>query len=210
MAVFAICSCTSQNETKESAESLDNNDAVVDESVLKTQICERALFLCKYIPDHGIAADAEKYMTAEYFRAYSEAIDAPSNSPDGIGDEEFLFYFVSGQDPQEPKFHISNPDKDVEIIDDTHVLVQNITIDDWDGDEIYSSDSKLLLELVDGEWVIADFNDTKLRCEEYVKLVRSQYESGEIIEYMRSEGFEQSDIDVYLSEIEAFYQKYGR
>lgn len=217
LAVVTVCSCTEkgtsikevsveQNVFQEITEPMSEED----NQDLKSEIAERALFLCKYIPDHGIGENAEKFMTEDYYRAYSEAFDAPKYTL-GIGDEEFLYYFVSGNGEAVPKFSVKNPDVDVDIVDDIHANVRIIVEQDY-GDPSLSSlkKSELLLEKVDGEWVIADFDDTKRKCNEYVKEMRRMYNSDEALENLQEEGADQERIDKYNLELEDFYKKYGK
>ena len=61
----------------------------------KENLSERALELCQYIPDHGLNPEARDYMTPEFFGALSEAFDAPVVDYGEIGDNEWLWYFVT-------------------------------------------------------------------------------------------------------------------
>ena len=54
------------------------------------------LDMCKFIPDHGLRDDAEENLTKSYFDAYSGALNSIPENDGMIGDEEFLYYFVSG------------------------------------------------------------------------------------------------------------------
>ena len=63
----------------------------------KEDLSERVLELCQYIPDHGLKPEAKDYLTPEFFRVLSEAFDAPVVDYGGIGDNEWLWYFVTGR-----------------------------------------------------------------------------------------------------------------
>ena len=81
------------------------------------------LDMCKFIPDHGLRDDAEENLTKSYFDAYSGALNSIPENDGMIGDEEFLYYFVSGQDG-EPEFKV----KSVEQKGDS--LIAKITLQD--------------------------------------------------------------------------------
>lgn len=112
------------------------------------------LDLCKYIPDHGLREDAKDNLTASYYDAYSGALDAIPDNDGMIGDEEFLYYFVSGQDG-EPEFTVNS----VERKGDS--LFAKITLQDNTAHMV-----KLVKE--GGRYLLDDFDDTKKQCLEYI------------------------------------------
>lgn len=170
--------------------------------------------MCKYIPDHGLREDAQSHLTPSYYRAYSEAFDAPSNYPLGIGDEEFLYYFVQGNDPTELLFHV----RSVKVKGDS--LIAKVTIQhvidgvvlDW-----YEEDEKVLhtvrlvknKESVLGNYLLDDFDNTKQECLDYIKKMRAEYKTGEIERTIRSEGGTSRDINEHRKAVREFYAKYG-
>ena len=114
-----------------------------------------ALEMCKYIPDHGLRDDAGENLTKSYYDAYSGALDAIPENDGMIGDEEFLYYFVSGQDG-EPEFKV----KSVEQKGDS--LIAKITLQDNTPHVV-----KLVKE--GGRYLLDDFDDTKQQCLDYIK-----------------------------------------
>lgn len=210
LAVVAICSCADKGTSKKevSAEQdgfqkITQPVSVEDEQDLKSEIAERALFLCKYIPDHGIRENADKYMTKEYYRAYTEALNAPSSSLD-IGDEDFLYYFVTNSEAK-PVFSINYPDRFVDIIDDTHAKVK-VKVAEGESVRI----SELVIEKVDGQWVISDFDETKASCLAYISEMRSEYDSGEAENQLRMQGASEDVIENFYNSLEEFYKEYGK
>jgi hypothetical protein len=111
--------------------------------------------MCKYIPDHGLRDDAGENLTKSYYDAYSGALDAIPENDGMIGDEEFLYYFVSGQDG-EPEFKV----KSVEQKGDS--LIAKITLQDNTPHVV-----KLVKE--GGRYLLDDFDDTKQQCLDYIK-----------------------------------------
>ena len=215
LAVVVLCSCIG-NGTSIKEVPVEQNDfqkitesvSVEDDQDLKSEIAERALFLCKYIPDHGIREGAEVYMTAEYYGAYTEAINAPRTTFD-MGDDMFLYIFINdGED--EPVFSIVDSETDVKLVDNTHATVR-VSIKDMYTNEPYmgSEFSVLTIEKVDGKWVIADFNDTKRDCIGYSKSVREEFKSGKAEDNLRMEGADDEFIENFSKDVEEFYRIYG-
>ncbi|MBP5487233.1 MAG: hypothetical protein J6Y06_06365 [Bacteroidales bacterium] len=113
------------------------------------------LDMCRYIPDHGMRDDAEDNLTNSYFDAYSGALNSIPENDGMIGDEEFLYYFVSGQDG-EPEFKV----KSVEQKGDS--LVAMIILQDNTPHVV-----KLVKE--GGRYLLDDFDDTKQLCLNFIK-----------------------------------------
>lgn len=234
LAFLAVCSCTSHEATeqKEVAEQKDSvvqievaepedsvmlhenaldacEPVVVDENALKSEIAEQTLVLCQYIPDHGIREGAEEYMTAEYYRAYTEAIEAPRVNID-IGDDMYLYIFINdGED--DPVFSIENPEWDISIIDDTYAIVRVCIRDKYTNEPYMNSEKSVLrVEKINGRWLLSDFEDTKRECIEYVRSVRAMYKNGKAVNSLKSEGADKELMDMYYKQLEEFYNKYGK
>ena len=171
--------------------------------------------MCEYIPDGSLRDDAEFHMTPSYFRACSEAIDAPSNGFEGPVDEEFLYYFVQGNDPSELRFNVrslkTKGDSIIAKVTIEHVY-DGVELDYVDENDkvvhtvrlVKNSDSEI------GNYLLDNFDNTKQECLDYIKKMRSQYQTGEIERYFRSEGATSRDINNFRRSVQAFYAKYGR
>ena len=72
----------------------------------KTFLTDRTLELCQYIPDHVLKPEAKEAMTPDFFRALSEAFNAPVADYGEIGDNEWLWYFVTGNGGSEPVYSV--------------------------------------------------------------------------------------------------------
>ena len=112
------------------------------------------LDMCKYIPDHGLRDDARDNLTQSYFEAYSGALNAVPDNSGMIGDEEFLYYFVSGQDG-EPEFKVES----VERKGDS--LIAKITLQDKTAHVV-----RLVKD--NGRYLLDDFDDTKKQCLDFI------------------------------------------
>ncbi len=182
----------------------DNYSQSVNEPLQEQEV----LALCNYIPDHGLRNDAESYLTDSYFRAYSEAEDAPTN-PFILGDEEFLFYFVSGQDG-EPIFSIKSIEENGDYVTAKVYLQEGYNGVPWSEEK-----SLHTLQLVRDEnnqytrYRIDDWDNTKQQCFEYINKIRSDYKSRRIERDILRYGGSSSDVEDFRNAVSAFYKKYG-
>ena len=174
----------------------------------KQDLSERVLELCQYIPDHSLKPEAKDYLTPEFFRVLSEAFDAPVVDYGEIGDNEWLWYFVTGNDAATPEFTV----KSLSIVDPTHavatIAVQNrsdITR------ELFGEIAEYPIEMVrvGGQWLLDDFDGKKAECRDYIKMMRGKYKSGELLKYSESEDYVHEYITYFKRRVEEFYRKYA-
>lgn len=175
----------------------------------KEDLPERVLELCQYIPDHGLKPEAKDYLTPEFFRALSEAFEAPVVDYGEIGENEWLWYFVTGNDAATPEFTV----KSISLVDETHAVAtiavqkrSNIT------QELFDEVAEYPVEMVrvDGQWLLDDFDGKKAKCNQYVQQMRNKYKSGELLKYMQSEDYFHEYIPDFKKRVEDFYKKYGK
>ena len=175
----------------------------------KEDLSGRVLELCEYIPDHALNPEAQAFMTPEFYGALAEAFDAPVDDYGGIGDNEWLWYFVTGNDSDGPKYGV----KSVSKIDDYNAKAVITVRETWDGQvspEVDAAEYEVLLKRVDGKWLLDDFDDKKEACIEYVKDMRAKYASGEIVKYLEADESLSEYVTDFQERVEAFYQKYGK
>ena len=188
--------------------SLAGNTAY-SQSRVPVDLYAKALELCRYIPDHGLRDDAREYLTPEYFRAYSEAIDAPDGEYNGVGESEWLYYFVTGSGGADPSFTVQS----VSRINQT-LAVANITVQEiWDYDDGVAGEKfphTITMALIDGKWLLDDYDNTKQQCRDYVRVLRAKYKSGDIIRELQSDDYTRTFIPEFRQRLEEFYRKYGR
>ena len=175
----------------------------------REDLSERALELCQYIPDHGLNPEAEDYMTPEFFGALSEAFDAPVVDYGEIGDNEWLWYFVTGNDAATPEFTV----KSISLVDETHA-VATIAVQKRSDvtQELFDDVTEYPVEMVrvDGQWLLDDFDGKKAESVDYVKEMRAKYESGELLKYMESEDYLLEYVPDFKRRVDDFYEKYGK
>ena len=174
------------------------------DSTLEGEILE----LCKYIPDHGLKDGADRYLTEDYYRAYAEAFDAPTGG--FIGDEEFLYYFVNGQEGY-PIFSFKKIRKS-----DNGFFAEVYVQPGLDGSPLEGTGKTLhVLKLVPAKesgnlrYLLDDFDSTKQQCLDYVKSVRSAYKSGEFEKELAENGATAEEIDSFRKDLLDFYSRYG-
>ena len=174
----------------------------------KQDLSERVLELCQNIPDHGLKPEAKDYLTPEFFRVLSEAFDAPVVDYGEIGDNEWLWYFLTGNDAATPEFTV----KSISLVDETHAVATIAVRNRSDvTQELFDEIAEYLIEMVrvGGRWLLDDFDGKKAECVDYVKEMRAKYKSGELLEYMESEDYFHEYIPDFKRRVEEFYRKYG-
>lgn len=174
----------------------------------KTFLTDRTLELCQYIPDHVLKPEAKEAMTPDFFRALSEAFNAPVADYGEIGDNEWLWFFVTGNGGSEPVYSVksvSQTDKD-----SAHAI---ITVrQKWEDGSFAEEDAKeyeVLLKRVDGQWLLDDFDGKKAACQAYVRQVREKYASGEYVKYLESAEDLKEYVPDFQERVKDFYAKYG-
>jgi hypothetical protein len=175
----------------------------------KEDLSERALELCQYIPDHGLKPEAKDFMTPEFFQVLSEAFDAPVVDYGEIGDNEWLWYFVTGNGGGDPYYGIKSVSR---VSKDKATAVITVR-ETWEGEFIDTEQDAreygISLKRVNGQWLLDDFDGKKAECVDYIKEMRAKYTSGELLKYMESEDYFHEYIPDFKKRLEDFYRKYG-
>ena len=140
----------------------------------KVDLAKRALELCKYIPDHELDPNAKKFMTPEFYDALYEAFNAPVEEEEGeIGDNEWLYYFVTGNGGAKPLYTVKSV---TQTSEDTATAVINVK-EVWEEDTEpvgEGAEYEISLVRVNGKWLLDDFDGKKAECIEYVKSLKEE------------------------------------
>lgn len=174
----------------------------------KTFLTDRTLELCQYIPDHVLKPEAKEAMTPDFFRALSEAFNAPVADYVEIGDNEWLWYFVTGNGGSEPVYSV----KSVSQTDKDSARAIITVRQKWEDGSFAEEDAKeyaVLLKRVDGQWLLDDFDGKKAACQAYVRQVREKYASGEYVKYLESAEDLKEYVPDFQERVKDFYAKYG-
>ena len=175
----------------------------------KENLSEKALELCQYIPDHGPVDGSEAYLTPDFYQAYAAAFDAPVAEYGEIGENEWLYYFVTGNGEAVPAYTVKSVSKIDKSTATAVITVQQVWGDGINPDEEVA-EYEILMKKVDGKWLLDDFDGKKQECIDYVKALREKYESGEIVEYMESDDYMREYIPDFQERLEDYYKMYGR
>lgn len=136
----------------------------------KHQLTERALQLCQYIPDHKLLPEAKQFMTEDFYNILSEAFAAPSLVP---MDNEWLNYFVTGNGGTIPQFTI----EEITQTDKHHASARIIVKQMWEDGSVAAEEAQehiMLMERINGKWLISNFDDKKNECINYLENCRKE------------------------------------
>ena len=133
----------------------------------KTQTLEeRAAELCAYIPDHELLEKSRDYMTEDFY-AVLDTMFYRLPQHEAL-DHEWLYYFVTGNGGTIADYEVVK----VEQADKNHAVATISVRQVWeDGSFDPESDIEehtLVMELVNGKWLMADFDDHKADCIRYI------------------------------------------
>ena len=202
--------------TKTSDASLPDEVASATNSTTKApkreseeKLAKRALELCSYIPDHKLVPEAKRFMTADFYNTLSAAFDAPVADYGEIGENEWLAYFVTGNGGTIPSYSIKGVTQISDDIAQADIAVKEL----WEDGSETDSDEKpysIMMKKVKGVWLLDDFDGKKGQAEEYVKMLRKKYASGEIITYLKSDDYTKQYVPDFERRLQEFYRKYGK
>ena len=137
---------------------------------------ERFQELVASLPDHYMKLDTALY-TPEYYNAWTESWAIPGGGLGDMGFEEFLFYFVCGNDPC-PKHTGKLISMKTEA--DTAYVDFNII------HRASQTPHTLKLVVRNGSWVIADFDQTLTEMQTYLVEQRIYLQSKEYRDHAQS------------------------
>ena len=147
--------------------------AVVFAACQKTQTLEeRAAELCAYIPDHELLQKSRDYMTEDFY-AVLDTMFYRLPQHEAL-DHEWLYYFVTGNGGTIADYEVVK----VEQTDKDHAVATISVRQVWeDGSFDPESDVEehtLLMERVNGKWLMSDFDDHKADCIRYIAINRKE------------------------------------
>ena len=131
------------------------------------QLKDRAAELCQYIPDHELLQRSQDYMTADFYALLDTMFyRLPEHE---AMDHEWLYYFVTGNGGTIADYKVVS----VEKLDAKHavatILVRQVWEDGTPADESETPEEHfLMMERVDGTWLMSDFDAHKADCVRYI------------------------------------------
>lgn len=129
---------------------------------------EQVMHWVSCIPNHALDTSVADAYTQDYYSLLEEAWAVPTDNPGGIGSEEWLYYFMSGNG---------------EDYNDVEVLSKQVS-----GDKaqvkfncIYNAknleEHTLELLFVNNCWLITNFDSTRTRLYDYISTMRAYFRS---------------------------------
>ena len=136
------------------------------------QLMRRAAELCRYIPDHTLLEQSREYLTADFYAALDTMFNhLPDEEPLA---HEWLYYFVTGNGGTIADFTVTA----VERTNATHAVATVEVRQQWeDGTFDSTTDIErhtMLMEKVDGRWLMADFDGHKADCLRHIAGYRQE------------------------------------
>ena len=158
MAIIASSSCSHKPQAGTTAE------------ISQQQLMERAAELCQYIPDHELRAGSEAYLTNDFYAVLDTMFNhLPEHE---AMDHEWLYYFVTGNGGTIADYEVAS----IDITDATHATATIKVRQKWeDGSFDETTDieeHQLMMELVDDQWLLADFDNHKADCIRHIAETR--------------------------------------
>lgn len=137
----------------------------------ETQMKERAMELCKYIPDHEMLEQSKDFMTEDFYAVLDTMFNLPNHE---AMDHEWLYYFVTGNGGTIADYEVLS----VEMIDKTNAVATINVRQKWeDGSFDESSDieeHKLYMKKEGGQWLMSDFDGHKADCIRHIAINREE------------------------------------
>ena len=131
------------------------------------QLKQRANELCAYIPDHELLEKSRDYMTADFYAVLDTMFYLPYNE-DVLHEWEFWFVATDGT----PVARCASEILSIEQTDDSHSIARVLVHPE---DTNYEADEhRLYMERVNGEWLIADYDEHKADAARYINTWRTQ------------------------------------
>ena len=131
------------------------------------QLKQRANQLCAYVPNHELLERSRDYMTTDFYAVLDTMFYLPYNE-DVLHEWEFWFVASDGT----PVARCASEILSIEQTDDSHSVAQVLVHPE---DATYPADEhRLYMERVNGEWLIADYDEHKANAARYINIWRTQ------------------------------------
>lgn len=155
------------------------------------------------VPDHGINDISEQSLTPSFHALVEEGFDMPETDPGGIGDEEIMWYWDTGQD--------TCGDEELKTIRIVHNEPGYIVADCVFTTCGHTENYQVVLRYVDGRWGIDDFNGMRAPIEEFVNTWHNKFANGEHRRMIQSSEYSwmsPSERSEYLESVENYLRRY--
>lgn len=168
---------------------------------------QRVQQLIQAIPDHGMSNAPSHEFTPEFYQLLTHAWAIPSDAVDGIGSEEWLYYFVSGNGESSIKTIVGQITNSYDTVQADFQLLFA-----FGEDELDTVPHSLTLLHNGVKWVIDDFDDTRFQLTKYISEQREHFRSPEWQEYLQyaATSFDGADtlVTQKKQEVEQYFIQY--
>lgn len=203
-----MCQCNSQATHNEPQKKSPRDQ--YPEKFTENYIGERAKMLIEFVPDHAFDQSIKPAFTGDYFNLLEEAWAVPVYDNGVIGENEWLYYFMTGNGDCECSSHPKTI-LDLKVLDDDSAWVKMNYI---------HQDHDMVLHFEDGDWVIADFDGTKDQLADYIReqrdfLVDLNLDSfHDMLKYIFGDSFTKeeaaAEYDDFKSSVDDYFKKYPK
>ena len=188
-------------------------DLIIQDSIERAEFPDLVRKLWKGIPDHGINSLTKSSLSREFYNLVDVGFSIPTDNPGGIGEEDFLYYWYTGQDSESGDRIVS-----INIISDSPELrVVKVVYKTLGQKEPHKLN--FIKETMTDEngneqqtWVIDDFDGMKNQIYNYINTTGKKFIKGyanEILADPEIGGWmSASDKQEYLNEVEKFKKKF--
>lgn len=156
--VFVLCQCNQTNPKVNYVTPLSEHP----EQFTEEYISQSAKRLIDYVPDHQFDPSIKPAFSERYYNLLKEAWEIALANPDNYEENEWLYYFITGNG-------------DTEGLDHTKTVLETSVMDDWNvyaKIEYLEMEHDIVMHYENGDWVIHNFDGTLDRLEWFVKKYR--------------------------------------
>lgn len=137
------------------------------EKFTKEYISESAIRLIDYVPDHEFNPSIKPAFSEKYYSLLEEAWAIPVVDIEGIGENEWLFYFLTGNGGDEG-------------LDHHKTVIEATMMDDWNSwaqVEYLGNVHDIVMHFENEDWTINNFDGTQDQLARYIKEQRQNLRS---------------------------------
>ena len=202
--VLVICQCSPVNREKRPPTPREQ----YPEKFTTEYISQCAKKLIDYVPDHQFDPSIKPAFSERYFNLLEEAWAVPVDEIMGIGENEWLYYFMTGNGGDEYLDHTKTI-RDVVVIDDYNAWVQM---------DYLELEHDIVMHFENGDWVISNFDGTEDECSRYIQNQRQQLRNIDWQKYYEktiedNKAYIPEEeivalLDEFKAEVDAYFAKY--
>lgn len=154
--VVVLCQCSPVKREKRPATPREQ----YPEKFTTDYVNQSAKKLIDYVPDHEFRSSIKPYFNEEYYSLLEESWAVPVDDIMGIGEDEWLYYFMTGNGGDE------------EFMDHTKNILETVVMDDynaWVQMEYLGRVHDIVMHFENEDWVISNFDGTKDQMLRYIR-----------------------------------------